>query len=127
MTALSTYRHGSRVGNVRVPSLSSAGASQTAGVSVPRSNVPVSVYQSNDENFHVAGAAAPTSILRAVRRQEPVKENTMKPGVWTAPINKQSVGAHKVPSFTGKFFFLSQRQMEIITKHIFYNECLMLL
>lgn len=58
-------------------------------------------------SYNAIGAAAPpTSILSAVKRQEAPKENTLKPGTWSAAKLKKIHavgGAQRAPSFTSEF------------------------
>jgi hypothetical protein len=66
-----------------------------------RSNAPVSIYE--DRGEEVRGAeAAPSSIVTAAKRQEVLKENTLKPGPWTTlPVKKKQAVHRSTPSFTG--------------------------
>jgi hypothetical protein len=65
-----------------------------------RSNAPVSIYE--DRGEEVRGAeAAPSSIVTAAKRQEVLKENTLKPGPWTTlPVKKKQAVHRSTPSFT---------------------------
>lgn len=80
----------------------------------PRSNAPVTVYEDSlggaGASFSgaAAAAAAPTSILSAVKRQEAPKENTLKPGTWSAAKLKKvhAGGVHRAPSFTSRSQFV---------------------
>lgn len=119
LTSLRTYQPG-KVSSVRVASSSGAGtvpvATPATTTAPPRSNAPVTVYEDSfggaaGASFSgMAAAAAPTSILSAVKRQEAPKENTLKPGTWSAAkLKKVHVGGvHRAPSFTSRFYYLFQ-------------------
>lgn len=105
LMSLHSYR-GGRVPNVRVP------AAQ-GGVTLPSSsatdssrstnNAQVFVYEDRGAESMAGAEAAPLSIFTAVKRQEVVKENTLKPGPWTTvPVKKRVVGGKSGMGFTGK-------------------------
>lgn len=78
-----------------------------------RSNAPVPVYEDSigaASYSDMGAAAAPNSILSAVKRQEAPKENTIKPGTWSAAKLKKihAGGTQRIPSFTSKscYFYI---------------------
>ncbi|CAH1967134.1 unnamed protein product [Acanthoscelides obtectus] len=98
-------RHGGRVGMVRTAAfLSGPGAVTGGGGAVSRTNnnaaCAVHVYEGAGPQQNEA-AAAPASVIGAVRRQDAVKENELKPGPWTTvPVKKRVVGDKVGPAFT---------------------------
>lgn len=80
----------------------------TSQMAVPRpNNVSVSIYEEASGSSAAsldAAAAAPSSILSAVKRPDAPKENALKPGTWTAAKLKKihASGVQRAPSFTSK-------------------------
>lgn len=111
LTSLHTYQPG-KVSSVRVASSSGAGTvpvNATAATPISRSNVPIPVFDDSvgaaAASFSGIGASTgPVSILSAVKRQEAPKENTLKPGTWSAAkLKKIHTGSvPRTPSFTSK-------------------------
>lgn len=105
LTSLRTYQPG-RVGSVRVPASSGAGTwNENAASSFSRPNATLSFYEDGSKNPHgaVGGFA---SILSVVKRAEAPKENTLKPGTWSAAKLKkvQASGGTRTPSFASEWF-----------------------
>lgn len=111
LTSLRTYQPG-KVSSVRVASSSGAGTvpvNAIPALATSRSNAPVAVYEDclDEASYNAMGAAAaPSSILSAVKRQEAPKENTIKPGTWSAAKLKKMHGGGvlRAPSFTSKLY-----------------------
>lgn len=110
LTSLHTYQPG-KVSSVRVASSSGTPTvlnNPTAATPTLRPNAPIPVFEDTFGacSYNAIGAAAgPTSILSAVKRQEAPKENTLKPGTWSAAKLKKihaAGGAQRMPSFTSK-------------------------
>nr|CAH7764423.1 unnamed protein product [Callosobruchus chinensis] len=101
LTSLHTH-HSGRVGSVRTPFTGGgAGTLGAVGVGGVTNNAgAVRVYEGAGLQ-QAEAAAAPASVIAAVRRQDVVKENELKPGPWTTvPVKKRVVGDKGGPAFT---------------------------
>ncbi|KAK5646419.1 hypothetical protein RI129_004883 [Pyrocoelia pectoralis] len=99
LTTLCPYMPG-KVASERSVSSSGPGVVPSASSS-SRSNVVVSVYEER-ENSARGAEAPPSSILSVARRQIAPKENTIKPGQWTADpshLKGCSVHSSRTPKF----------------------------
>nr|CAI5834851.1 unnamed protein product [Callosobruchus analis] len=106
LTSLQTH-HSGRVGSIRTPfpggGAGTMGAVGVGGVTNNATAGAVRVYEGAGLQ-QAEAAAAPASVIAAVRRQDVVKENELKPGPWTTvPVKKRVVGDKGGPAFTGWF------------------------
>lgn len=77
-----------------------------------RPNAAIPIYEdlSDAAAASFEAAAPPPSILSAVKRQEAPKENTIKPGTWSAAKLKKvhASGVPRTPSFTSNSIQIMQ-------------------